>query len=178
MGSAGVVFVGVVNNGQLAAVYRSTDARTAASPNWTIQGAVLPGTTENGTFYGIHPGSQGGSQFGITVDPTDNTIVYVSGDRAPAANENGTGTTQFPNSIGANTYSGSVFRFKAGAWQTITNDGVATQGAGAGTKSKLSAPHADSRDIVFEAATGNLLDACDGGIYRRNLPQSNLGDWT
>lgn len=177
VGPTAVVFVGVVNSSQLAAVYRAVDGRTGAPPTWVVQGTSLPGTTEMGTFYGIHPGSQGSSQFGLVADPNDNTVVYVAGDRTPANNENGQAGIQFPNSIGSNTYSGSVFRFKAGVWQTITNGTPALVAAGAGTASN-SAPHADNRDIIFEGTTGNLLDACDGGVYRRNLPQLATGDWT
>jgi hypothetical protein len=37
-------------------------------------------------------------------------------------------------------------------------------------------PHADSRAMVFDA-NGNLLQADDGGIYRRTLPRQSTGVW-
>ena len=47
--------------------------------------------------------------------------------------------------------------------------------SGGGTANS-SAPHADSREIVFDAA-GNLIEVDDGGVYRRTSPQDNTGDW-
>ena len=176
VGPTSVVFVGIVNNNELAAVYRATDAQTAASPAWTAM--AVPAIVEMGTTYGIHPGKQGGSQFGIAADPTNNNIVYVSGDRQPANNENGQAGVQFPNSLGAQSYSVTAFRGTFGGtpvWESITNTGRAGN-LNEGTASN-SSPHADSRELMFEAA-GNLLMGCDGGIYRRNLPRSKTGDWT
>ena len=39
-----------------------------------------------------------------------------------------------------------------------------------------SAPHADSREMTFDA-NGNLIEVDDGGIYRRTSPRDNTGDW-
>ena len=39
-----------------------------------------------------------------------------------------------------------------------------------------SSPHADSREMVFDA-NGNLVEGDDGGIYRRTSPGSSAGDW-
>jgi Ca2+-binding RTX toxin-like protein len=49
--------------------------------------------------------------------------------------------------------------------------GIPTGGTASG-----SAPHADSRDIAFDA-NGNLIQSDDGGIYRRTSPLNNTGDW-
>ena len=39
-----------------------------------------------------------------------------------------------------------------------------------------SAPHADSREMVFDAA-GNIVETDDGGIFKRTSPRTNTGDW-
>ena len=39
-----------------------------------------------------------------------------------------------------------------------------------------SVPHADQRGMVVDA-NGNLLETCDGGIFRRTSPEDNTGDW-
>ncbi len=59
-------------------------------------------------------------------------------------------------------------------WDHITNDIVDFDPTG-GTASG-SAPHADSREMVFDAA-GNLIEVDDGGVYKRTSPRDNTGDW-
>src|SRR5439155_5627805 len=103
-------------------------------------------------------------------------IVYVGGDREPAANEGSNSPPSFPNSIGAMDFSGRLFRgdasiaptggFPSPQWKELTHKG---------TKSN-SAPHADSRKMVFDA-NGDILEGDDGGIYRRTSPRTTTGDW-
>ena len=38
-------------------------------------------------------------------------------------------------------------------------------------------PHSDSRGLAWDFQTGDLLLACDGGVYKRTAPQTNTGDW-
>lgn len=167
-GPSGQVFVGIVGaDGRLAEVFRSPDGTT-----WTALGVPLT-TEQNGTQVGIHPAGQGRIHFSIAADPTDTNIVYVGGDRQPTFGELVPGSTQFfPNSLGALTYSGRLFRGNASLptasrWSALTHSGT----------SNNSAPHADSRAIVFDAA-GTMLQADDGGIYRRSSPRTATGSWS
>ena len=119
-------------------------------------------TTEDGEGVGIHPGFQGGLHLSIAADPSNPGLVYIGGDRQPGP---------FPNSLGAQTYSGRLFRGDATAtpgsqWTPLTNSGTATN----------SSPHADSREMVFDAI-GNLIETDDAGVYRRTTPNSSSGDW-
>jgi uncharacterized repeat protein (TIGR01451 family) len=157
-----VVYAGVINSGQLNGLWRSADQ----GANW-VQ-LDTPVTNEGGTIVGLQPrekpGSQGGVHFSILADPGDPTLVYVGGDRQP--NNNG-----FPNSIGANTFSGRLFRcdssLAANAQCTaLTHNGTANN----------SAPHADSREMVFDA-NGDILEGDDGGIYRQTDPSTTNGVW-
>lgn len=166
VGAAGQVFVGVVgSNGRLVDVYRSADG----SSSWTALGPPL--TTEGTVQHGAHPGGQGRTHFSLVADPTDSNIVYVGGDRQPLLNEGSGGATSFPNSLGAMDYSGRLFRGNASQpagsrWTSITHSGAANN----------SSPHADSRDMVFDAA-GNLIETDDGGVYRRPSPRDATGRW-
>jgi hypothetical protein len=77
----------------------------------------------------------------------------------------------FPNSIGANDYSGRLFRIDASLAagsqaSPITNNGTASS----------SSPHGDSRDMDFDA-NGDLLESDDGGVYRQTSPINATGDW-
>jgi hypothetical protein len=166
VGAAGQVFVGVVgSSGRLVDIYRSVDGNVP----WTALGPPL--TTEGTVQHGAHPGGQGRTHFSLVADPTDSNIVYVGGDRQPLLNEGSGGATSFPNSLGAMDYSGRLFRGNASQpaatrWTSITHSGAANN----------SSPHADSRDMVFDAA-GNLIEVDDGGVYRRPSPRDATGRW-
>ncbi len=119
-------------------------------------------------------GGQGSIHFSITVDPGNQNLVYIGGDRQ-----------EQPNVIGDNSYGGAIFRGNTALaanpnvvpspqWDHLTHDIVAFDPAG-GTANG-SSPHADSREMTFDAA-GNLLEVDDGGIFRRTNPQNNSGDW-
>jgi len=183
--------------GKLSAIFSSQNG----GASWTT--LSLPTTnelTENGNIvtFGIHPGGQGFIHFSFEADPINPDILYIGGDRQPSkfggTNRNVmpsiyyTNATSyvplldatFPNSIGAATYSGRLFRGNVDVltntctWVHLTHSN--TLGAAGGGTASNSSPHPDSRDMAFDAS-GNLIQCDDGGIYRRTLPQSNMGDW-
>ena len=182
VGRSNEVYAGIINGGALAALFRSGDG----GATWTRMDT--PTTNEGGTDVGLNPGGgkgpgagsppeqiaggQGNIHFSIVADPTNSNIVYVGGDRQPLEFQN-------PTSTGARDYSGRLFRGDASQaagsqWVHLTHSS-ALGAAGGGTASN-SAPHADSREMVFDAA-GNLIETDDGGIYRRTSPRSDTGDW-
>ncbi len=170
------VFAAICNGGSLAGLFRSGDA----GQNWAS--LDLPSTTEQGTSYGIHPGNQCAVHMSLVADPGDPNVVYIGGDRQPANNENGSLVSQFPNSIGASTYGGRLFRVDAsqtpGSQATpITNCPTALPGCGGSARTASdSAPHADSRELAFDA-NGDLIQTDDGGIYKHTDPSGTTGDW-
>jgi uncharacterized repeat protein (TIGR01451 family) len=152
-----------------------SDNPAAAPPTWTAMD--LPRTLEsNGEIEGLHPGGQGGIHLSIVADPNDPNTVYVGGDRQESP---------FPNFIGARSLTGRLFRGATSVaptggvpspqWEHLTNLNSITQIPGGGT-AHGSAPHADSREMVFDA-NGELINVNDGGIYRRTSPRDNTGDW-
>ncbi len=172
----GRLYVIVVINGR--AQYIGFTDNPAAGATWTAMD--LPRTPEsNGEIEGLHPGGQGSIHLSITVDQSergDPNIVYVAGDRQD---------DPFPNFIGARNFSGRLFRGDTtvaptgGApspqWKHLTHSNSIAQIPGGGTASN-SAPHADSREMVIDAK-GDLIEADDGGVYRRTSPRDNTGDW-
>ena len=126
------------------------------------------------------PGGQGNIHFSLIADRTNANIVYVGGDRQELP---------FPNAIGADGYTGRLFRGDASVaavapgsttnvfspqWDHLTH--TQNQGFPGGGTANDSAPHADSRDMAFNAA-GDLIQVDDGGIYRRTNPLNNTGVW-
>jgi hypothetical protein len=176
VGLSGQAFVGIVNNGRLAGLFRSDNGGAC----WTQ--LDTPSTNENGSIIGMQPsekpGGQGSIHFSIVADPTDVHIVYLGGDRQPLA---GDGNASTPNSLGASNYTGRLFRVNAAApagsqSTSLTHCRVATPACNnTVSTSNNSAPHADSRRMVFDAA-GNLIEGDDGGVYRRTNPRAT-GDW-
>lgn len=122
------------------------------------------------------PAAQGQIHFAIQADPDDPDIVYVGGDRQD---------NPFPNFIGARSFTGALVRGDAAVeptggapspqWEHLTHSDAIAAIPGGGTASS-SAPHADSRDLEFDAA-GDLLLGDDGGLFRRTSPRDNRGDW-
>lgn len=177
-GTSNNVFAAIINDGQLAGVFRTGDG----GATWTQMD--LPLTNEDGGDVGTNPrvkpgelpGSQGQIHFSILADPGNSNIVYVGGDRQPQGfNDEG----EWPNAIGANNFTGRLFRGDASKpedsqWVHLTHSN--SLGAAGGGTASNSAPHADSREMVFDA-NGNIIEGDDGGIYRRTNPRSNLGDW-
>lgn len=148
--------------GSLGGVFRSTNGGTS----WTAMD--LPTTFENTADVGIHPGRQGGTHLSLAIDPNNSELVYIGGDRQTRTFND---TGGFPNSIGALNFSGRLFRgdssLPSGSqWTPLTHSGTASN----------SSPHADSRDMDFDAA-GTLIEGDDGGVYERVSPTSASGDW-
>jgi len=81
---------------------------------------------------------------------------------------------QFPNSIGADNYTGRVFRIDAST-TPATFAPITDNGTNSGT-APGSGPHADSRGMVFDASN-NLLEVDDGGIFKQSGPSTNTGNW-
>ena len=160
VGTSNNVYVAIVTGGQLAGVFRSPDG----GATWAAMD--LPTTVEGG----IHPGGQGNIHLSIAADPNNANIVYIGGDRQ---------ASPFPSSIGANDFSGRLFRGDASqpaGSQFVHLTHSNSMGAAGGGTTGGSAPHADSRDMDI-AANGVLIEVDDGGIYRRTNPQTNNGDW-
>ena len=146
------VYLAIVSSGHLVGLFRSGDTGTT----WIAMD--VPTT---------HPGGQGAIHLSLVADPTNAMIVYVGGDRTNIGD------------FGARDFSGRLFRCNAAAARGsqcvhLTHSNAAAP-AGGGTASN-SAPHADSREMVFDAA-GNIIESDDGGIFRRTSPRSNQGDW-
>lgn len=161
VGTSNNVYVAIVTGGRLSGLFRSPDG----GASWTA--LDIPTTTESGVIVGIHPGGQGATNLSIAADPTNADVVYVGGDRQPDIGA----SPWFPNSIGANDYSGRLFRVDASLPAGTQAAPITHTNTGGG-----SAPHADSRDMAFDA-NGALLETDDGGIYRRTAPLTNTGDW-
>lgn len=182
------VYAAIINFGNLVGLFRSGDG----GATWVQMDT--PSTNENGTDVGLNPrggkgpqeaenptpeeiaGGQGSIHFSIVADPTNANIVYVGGDRQPRSFGD---TGSFPNSIGARDFSGRLFRGNAtlpagSQFVHLTHSNVL--GAPGGGTASGSSPHADSRELTFDAA-GNLIEVDDGGVYRRTNPRSNTGDW-
>ena len=180
------VYAAIINGGVMAGLFRSPDNGIT----WTQMDS--PKTNENGTDVGLNPsggkgpqsgepeaiaGGQGNIHFSIVADPTNANIVYVGGDRQPRTNGD---TGGFPNSIGAQDFSGRLFRGDASqpagsqfVHLTHRNNIAALPGGGTASNSS---PHADSREMTFDA-NGNIVEVDDGGVYRRTSPRTNTGDW-
>ncbi len=167
------VYAGVVNNGRLSGLLRSANQGGA----WTA--LDLPQTNEGGTVVGLQPrekpGGQGSIHFSILADRTNANLVFLGGDRQPrgpgADGILGNNDDAFPNSIGANDFTGRLFRCDA----SLAAGGQCTHITHSNTASN-SAPHADSREMVWDA-NGDIVETDDGGVYRQTNPAANNGDW-
>lgn len=100
----------------------------------------------------IHPGGQGWPNTSLVAHPTNNNLVYVGGDRI----------TSYP-------FTGNLRRGNA-SLASGSQFSVIMDAGGNDT-----APHADSRDMAFDAS-GSLIEADDGGVYRRTNP-TGVGSW-
>jgi hypothetical protein len=122
------------------------------------------------------------------VDPTNDDIVYVSGISQLSNNVPPFGMPpgSVPNSVGATSFHALMFRGDvtrarnltgnvSDQWDHLTHatgNALMPNGGTAGT----SAPHADSREMTFDAS-GDLIEVGDGGVTRRTSPDDNTGDW-
>ena len=123
------------------AVFYSTDAAMSwqSLPIYPLGVNSLPD---------INPGLQGDVDFGMVADPNNANTVFISGDREVAA-----------------PYQGVVWKCDwsqapASAWELVTSTGAKTATPGG----RPSAPHADSRSLVF-TQDNNILESDDGGVY-------------
>ncbi len=145
-----MVYSAVIQAGTLVNVNRSVDQ----GANWTALSVPIPA---------IFPGKQGGLHGALVADATSPTTVWISGDRQPDQTEDGSnGTNQFPNVLGANLYSGNIWRNVAGVWESVAANGA-----------NGTSPHADSRTLFFDAE-GSILHSCDGGMFKLNNPNGTL----
>ena len=143
---------------------------TVGGATWTL--VDDPGTCETtavsldprcaqGVFNGIHDGGQGTTNFSIVASPTLKNVVYVGGDTQPVLH----------GVVGNDEYTGRLFRCDASLAQYAQCTWI-THSHTAG----VSAPHADSRDLVFDSDL-DLIEGDDGGIFKRTSPGSPTGDW-
>ncbi len=157
-GVADSIFIVIVNSGTATDVFRSIDS----GGSWTAMDT--PGISGLSS----HPGGQGSIHLSIAADRTNANIVYLGGDRQ-----------DFPNMIGANDFSGRLFRgdisqLAGSQWVHLTHD--SNLGPTGGGTANDSAPHADSRDMTI-AANNIVIETDDGGVYRRTSPLDDTGDW-
>lgn len=152
-GRSNNVFVAIANSGRLAGVFRSGDGGTT----WTAMDVPS-----------IHPGGQASIHLSIATAPTNANIVYLGGDRQ-----------NLPGDLQARNFSGRLFRgdaSRAQGSQFVHLTHSRNVGPAGGGTISASSPHADSRELVVDAA-GNLIETDDGGVYRRTNPLTNNGDW-
>lgn len=177
-----VEITGVTGNTAANGIFRiaSIDANNFTLDYSTGNGSYTGGGAATATD-GLNPGNdkpgaQGNLHFSLLADPISANLIYVAGDRQDAP---------FPNYIMAYNYSGSLWRGNTAIaatgsspspqWAHLTHSNAIVGIPGGGTAGG-SAPHADSREMAFDA-NGDLIETDDGGIYRRTSPQNNTGDW-
>jgi photosystem II stability/assembly factor-like uncharacterized protein len=100
---------------------------------------------------GVNGDPGGFNHFGIAGDRINSSFVYVTGIGNPMRGDAGiqaTGQSPSPQ------------------WKPL---------AGSGTPHGTS-PHVDSRDMAFDA-NQDLIEADDGGVFRRVRPRETTGDW-
>ena len=133
----------------LSGVFRSANQ----GMSWTSLGVPSPP---------IYPGMQGNIHGAFAADPSDASVVFISGDRqdCPAASPVCGAPFPSPNANGCNAFYGNVFRWSGTAWQNVVCNGANATG-----------PHPDSRFMAFDA-DGNLLQTNDGGIARLVSPNT------
>jgi hypothetical protein len=158
------ISVGAANNvyaaictGSLQGIFRSGDG----GGSWASLDLPVPT---------IHPGGQAGTHLSFVASRANPNVVFIGGDRQ---------NTPFPNDVGANDFSGRLFRIDASLppgsqAQHLTHSNAL--GAPGGGTANNSAPHADSRVMVIDA-NGEVIEGDDGGVYRRTIPANNTGIW-
>ena len=120
---------------------------------------------------------QGQIHFSLGTDPSNANIVYFGLDHLNTINDIG------GDSKTASLWRGDVTRPTGGLgvnstapqWDSLTG-ATSAEDVGSGTANDTT-PHRGSRAIVFDAS-GNLIEADDGGVFRRTSPLNNTGDWT
>lgn len=124
----------------------------------------------------------------LAVDPSNanDELVYVAAiSQRGNFDSNNDSVPDTPNSVGAIDFHAHMFRGDttrargltgtvSSQWDHLTHTANAAMPNG-GTAGS-SAPHADSREMAFDA-NGNLIEVDDGGVNRRTSPADNTGDW-
>lgn len=203
-GNTGATWTQVSNNDATlnTAMLGSTNTRIAVANDSRVFVLVTSGSTGVVTYIGFSddqgltwtqmdvPGTvetplQGRDELmSMVVDPSDSDIVYVA---AISQRSNAVPAFSVPNSVGATSFHAHMFRGDVTRARGLTGN-VSTQwdhlthGAGLGGMpnggtASTSSPHADSREMTFDA-NGNLIEVGDGGITRRTSPANNTGDWS
>ncbi|MAE66420.1 MAG: hypothetical protein CMJ18_19295, partial [Phycisphaeraceae bacterium] len=163
----GDFFVTVVNNNTFSLDGSTGNGNFTSGGTWRAISSLNPR---------LKPGGQGGIHFSIVAHPNNSQIVYVGGDR-----QDGPFPVLGGNSVGATDFTAKIFRGDASIPPTGQNVSVGIPGSqwfpltDNGTASGT-APHADSREMVFDAS-GDLIEVNDGGINRRTSPGDATGDW-
>ncbi|MDB5329775.1 MAG: exo-alpha-sialidase [Phycisphaerales bacterium] len=144
------IWASVINSsGFYSDVFRAPDAATVT---WA---AVGPG----GLPPDVLEGAQGSVHGAILADPNSDTTVYLGGDARQNVSPFSAYLARGDSS--ANTWTALTpvdsMNSKPGLTVIPTSNGVTT------------APHPDTRNLVFGAG-GNLLLACDGGVYQATSP--------
>jgi photosystem II stability/assembly factor-like uncharacterized protein len=121
-------------------------------------------------WFTTNPGGQGGVHLSIAVDPSNSSIVYIGGDAGLDLFQSA--TTLLRGNAGVAPNNG----VPSSQWVNLAGVENPPGIPGGGTANNTS-PHADSRKMRIDAA-GDMVETCDGGIYRRKTPQNNTGDWT
>ena len=98
----------------------------------------------------------------MLADRNNANLVYIGGDTQPARNSG--------NSLGCNSNASNGRLFQGNAaiaapnrWTAVTCNGTVDN----------SAPHADSRDMAWDAA-GDLLQVDDGGVFKLVNPTNSV----
>ena len=109
---------------------------------------------------------QGTVDFSIVADPTNVNLVYIGGYSQISIGTN--------SAIGAGLYGRAVprRRLEGGRLAVGPSDQSNTKGASGGGTASSSAPHAQSRDMVFDAS-GRFIEADAGGVYVRTSPDQH-----
>ena len=146
-----------VSNGQNESVIKLNGAGQVEVPGSSFTHVVADEGIPNQS---INPGGQAAIHSVISIDPNNNNIVYVAGDRQ-----------DLPSIDGATTYSGNALRAQLNGDGTVTFSAITDNFTG-----DRSTYHPDTRAMAFDA-NGNLLTGSDGGVYVRSSPQNNTGVW-
>jgi len=136
----------------LQAVFRSADRGNT----WQTMGSPSPP---------ILPGGQGEIHGAVIADPDDANVVFITGDRQEGP--------PWPNPNGCTTYSGPVFRGDA----TVLPQGLYPWAPAVCAGASGTAPHADSRTMVFDNR-GDLLEGDDAGIVKLTFPNTSARVWS
>jgi hypothetical protein len=98
-------------------------------------------------------GTQGGTNFAMVADPNNSNVLFVSGSVLPGQ----------PNSC--EVFRGDASQPAGSQWKLVVVGGA-----------NGTAPAPDSRQMVFDAS-GNLILATDGGVYRLSSPNLSSRTW-